>query len=72
MQKKVSSKQTYEARIFTISKDIIEDDAGKQFERDIVHHHGGVGVLARKGDQILFVHQYRPAVDAMMLEIPRR
>ena len=70
MQKKVSSKQTYEARIFTISKDIIEDDAGKQFERDIVHHHGGVGVLARKGDQILFVHQYRPAVDAMMLEIP--
>ena len=70
MQKKVSSKQMYEARIFTVSKDIIEDETGKQFTRDIIHHHGGVGILAMKEDQILFVHQYRPAVDAMMLEIP--
>lgn len=70
MQKKVSSTQTYEARIFTVSKDIIEDETGKQFQRDIIHHHGGVGILAMKDDKILFVHQYRPAVDAMMLEIP--
>lgn len=70
MQKKVSSTQTYEARIFTVSKDIIEDETGKQFQRDIIHHHGGVGILAMKDGKILFVHQYRPAVDAMMLEIP--
>lgn len=70
MQRKVSSTQTYEARIFTVSKDIIEDETGKQFQRDIIHHHGGVGILAMKDDKILFVHQYRPAVDEMMLEIP--
>lgn len=70
MQKKISSTETYKARIFTVSKDIIEDETGKQFARDIIHHHGGVGVLAMKEDRILFVYQYRPAVDAMMLEIP--
>lgn len=70
MQRKVSSTLTYEAKIFTVSKDMIEDSEGKQFERDIVHHNGGVGVLAQKDGQLLFVKQYRPAADQFLLEIP--
>lgn len=70
MQKKISSKHTYDARIFTISKDMIEDHNGKQFERDIVHHHGGVGLLAQQDGKLLFVKQYRPAADQYLLEIP--
>ena len=70
MQKKISSQQRYEARIFTVSKDMIEDSQGRQFPYDIVHHHGGVGILAKRGDDILLVKQYRPAVDQFLIEIP--
>ncbi len=47
------------------------DPDGHTFERDIVRHPGAVAVVAvteRHG--VVLVHQYRPAVDRWLLEIP--
>jgi ADP-ribose pyrophosphatase len=44
---------------------------GQRFERDIVRHPGAVAVVAvTDGGGVLLVRQYRPAVDAWLLEIP--
>lgn len=69
MQKKRSSKTLYEGTIFTVIKDEVEIK-GCVYERDIIHHHGGVGVLAIKEDKILFVKQYRYAIGKHTLEVP--
>jgi ADP-ribose pyrophosphatase len=44
---------------------------GTTFERDIVHHPGAVSVVPlTEADEVLFVRQYRAALDAVLLEIP--
>lgn len=69
MQKKRSTKQVYEGSIFNITKDEVEIH-GAVYERDIVHHHGGVGVLAIEDHSILLVKQYRYAIQQDTYEIP--
>ena len=66
MQKKISSKEVYRGSIFTMSKDEVEIK-GKIY---VIHHHGGVGVLAIKEDKVLLVKQYRYAIQKKSLEIP--
>ena len=47
------------------------DPDGVAFERDIVRHPGAVAVVAiTEADAVVLVHQYRPAVDRWLLEIP--
>ena len=44
---------------------------GKSFSRDIVRHPGAVSVVPVDHDgRIVMVRQYRPALDAFLLEIP--
>ncbi len=47
------------------------DPQGTVFERDIVRHPGAVAVVAvTEGGSVVLVHQYRPAVDRWVLEVP--
>jgi 8-oxo-dGTP pyrophosphatase MutT (NUDIX family) len=47
------------------------DPDGDRFERDIVRHPGAVAVVAvTERRTVVLVHQYRPAVDRWLLEIP--
>jgi 8-oxo-dGTP pyrophosphatase MutT (NUDIX family) len=47
------------------------DPDGTPFERDIVRHPGAVAVVAVTADDaVVLVHQYRPAVDRWLLEVP--
>lgn len=69
MQRKRSTKELYKGHIFTMTKDEVEIK-GAVYERDIIHHHGGVGVLAMKDDHILFVKQYRYAIQQDTYEVP--
>jgi len=45
---------------------------GREFERDVVHHPGAVGVvpIVDEGTAVLLVRQYRAPIDAELLEIP--
>lgn len=70
MQQKINSKSIYVGSIFTVSSDQVRIENGRIATRDIVHHHGGVGVLAIRENAILFVRQYRYAIGKDLYEIP--
>jgi ADP-ribose pyrophosphatase len=47
------------------------DPDGEAFERDVVRHPGAVAMVAvTDAGAVVMVHQYRPAVDRWLLEIP--
>lgn len=70
-EKKVSSEQIYDGMIISLRKDQVElEDGGTAF-REVIDHPGGVAVLAVDADgQILFVSQYRYAVQEELIELP--
>lgn len=70
MQKKLSSKQLYKGTIFTLTQDQVKIENNKTVTRDVILHHGGVGVLLMKDHQILLVEQYRYPAQKNLLEIP--
>ena len=47
------------------------DPAGTPFDRDVVRHPGAVAVVpVTAAGTVVLVHQYRPAVDRWVLEVP--
>lgn len=61
----------FNGKIFKVKVHDIELPDGKPANREIVEHHGGVGVIAVTPEREVFmVTQYRIAADEMMLEIP--
>lgn len=70
-EKVLSSKVTFEGRIFTVHVDDIELPDGKKAKREIVEHHGGVGVIAvDENKEVFVVRQYRAPFSEVLLEIP--
>lgn len=56
---------------FTVVRASFRAADGSEFERDIVHHPGAVGVLPFHDDgTVTLVRQYRAALDAELVEIP--
>lgn len=70
MEKKVESQVIYNGKIITVYKDKVECPNKKIATREIVRHHGGVGILAVVDDCILLVKQFRYAYNKDTLEIP--
>ena len=71
MEKKIKSTEKFNGKIFKVTEDeVFVDKIGKTAKREIVHHHGGVGILARHENQILLVKQYRYAIGDYTWEIP--
>jgi 8-oxo-dGDP phosphatase len=57
--------------IISLTKATYLDPDGMSFERDVVRHPGAVAVVAvTDADAVVMVHQYRPALDQWLLEIP--
>lgn len=61
MEKKYSSKLVYEGKIFKVTHDQVKINKNI-YDRDIVHHHGGVGILVIQMNKVLLVKQYRYAI----------
>ena len=57
--------------IISLTKATYLDPDGMTFERDVVRHPGAVAVVAvTDAGAVVMVHQYRPALDQWLLEIP--
>lgn len=69
-EKQISSKEIFNGKIFTVTVDEAETSDGKKVRRDIVHHPGGVVIVAENGEKILLVKQYRYPTGEVLIELP--
>ena len=70
-EKTVSSREIYDGRIIHVKEDTVELPDGKLAGRELVMHHGGVGVIAVDEDKnVLTVTQNRKPYEEMVLEVP--
>lgn len=70
-EKIISTENIFKGHIIDVKVHTIELPDGKQAKREVVEHHGGVGIIAVTPQREVFmVTQYRIAADSMMLEIP--
>lgn len=70
MEKELNSEIIYDGKILTLTKDEVECENGIHAYREVVHHHGGVCILAIKNDQMILVKQFRYPNRIDTLEIP--
>lgn len=70
-EKVIGTKRIFDGRVISVRVDDVELPDGKRSKREIVEHHGGVGIIAVTPEREVFmVSQYRIAARSMMLEIP--
>lgn len=69
-EKTINSKKLYEGIVFTITCDDVELSNGLQSKREVVHHSGGVVIVAEKNNKIMLVEQYRYPTKEVLYELP--
>jgi ADP-ribose pyrophosphatase len=69
-EKTLSSKEIYNGKVFKITKDDVELSSGYKTIREVVHHSGGVVIVAEKDNKILMVQQFRYPTKESLLELP--
>ncbi len=70
-EKTINSKEIYKGRVISLSVDTVITPGGNEATRELVHHPGGVGVVAIDNDNMIYlVQQYRIPYDDILLEIP--
>jgi ADP-ribose pyrophosphatase len=69
--RKVGERSVHEGRVVWLGVATFEAPDGSHFERDIVHHRGAVAAVPLLDDgTVVLVRQYRPPLDAVVIEIP--
>ncbi len=63
-------KDVFSGKVFSVSKETVILPDGREAQREIVNHNGGVCVIPVDGDCVYMVRQYRRGVDCMCLEFP--
>lgn len=70
-EKTIKEESIYQGKVIDLVVQDVEVFNGKIAKREIVRHPGGVALLAiTDSNKILFVEQYRKAVDKPLLELP--
>ena len=69
-EKCLKSNVVYKGKILTLNCDDVICSNGEKTKREIVHHHGGVVILAEMDNKIAFVKQFRYAYKEEVLELP--
>jgi ADP-ribose pyrophosphatase len=65
------SQERFSGRLIRLTVDRVRLDSGLEAEREVVHHPGGVGVVAVSEDgSVLLVRQYRHPAKESLWEIP--
>ena len=70
-EKTIDTKEIYKGRVISLSVDTVITPGGNEATRELVHHPGGVAVVAIDNDDMIYlVRQYRIPYDEILLEIP--
>ncbi|MEF9918986.1 MAG: NUDIX hydrolase [Eubacterium sp.] len=69
-EKTITSKEIYHGRILDLKVDEVELPDGNTSSRELVDHKNGVAVLPVRDSRIIFVRQFRKAIEKVILEIP--
>ncbi|SHH08476.1 NUDIX hydrolase [Tepidibacter thalassicus] len=70
-EKTMSSEKIYNGKIINLRVDTVELPEHKYQKREIVEHPGAVAILAvNENKEIIFVKQFRKAVEEILIEIP--
>jgi len=70
-ERQIETKQVYGGIVVNIRRDTAELQNGKQVDREVVEHPGGVGIVPLTDDcKVVMVRQYRYPVEKELLEIP--
>ena len=69
-EKTLKSETIYEGRILNLKKDEVLCPNGEKSLREVVTHHGGVGILIKIDDKFIIEKQYRYALDEELYELP--
>lgn len=66
-----SSCQIFDGAILQLYVNELELDSGQRVERELVHHHPAVAILATTADnRVVLVKQFRPAIVSYIYEVP--
>jgi ADP-ribose pyrophosphatase len=67
----IVSEERFSGRLIRLTVDRVRLQSGSEAEREVVHHSGGVGIVAVAEDgSVLLVRQYRHAAKELLWEIP--
>lgn len=67
----IATQPIFDGRIIQVRVDTVRLENGEETKREVVHHSGGVSVLALTEDeQVYMVRQFRYPYQKMLLEIP--
>jgi len=70
-EKTLSSESIYEGNIISLRIEEVVLPDGKKAKRELIKHAGAVAILPiTKDGKIVFVRQYRKALDRLLVEIP--
>ncbi len=70
-EKQLNSKIILDGKILKVMVDDVELENGKKASREVVHHNGGVAIVALTDEkEVLFVKQFRYPYHDVVLEIP--
>ena len=70
-EKQLRSDEIFNGKILRVTVDTVELENGKEAKREVVHHHGGSGVVPlTENGEIYLVRQFRYAFGKELLEIP--
>ena len=69
-EKTLKSQSIYQGKVISVRKDEVLCPNGLTSLREIVSHHGGVGILVKINDKFIIERQYRYAFDEELYELP--
>ena len=69
-EKTIKTNIIYKGRILSLNCDDVLSSNGVETKREVVHHNGGVCVLAFKDDKVVLIKQFRYSYKQEMFELP--
>lgn len=69
-EKTLTSQSIYQGKVINVRKDEVLCPNGLTSIREIVSHHGGVGILIKVNDKFIIEKQFRYAFDKEIYELP--